>query len=252
MPARVVSHVRLANGTGHDTAVFNVTIADVAGDVVADIDAFCMKRVAIDAALGASTGAVAPPPHAHEESAGALADEMLTQGMDRREGLGAFDRALASDAGPRLVISTGDISSWQARLRLWRGARPTAVASGASEPYGAGSGSLEDRLEQIWRDLLGVASVDPHDNFFEVGGHSLLAVRLLSRIKKVFRCSIPLHQLFSSGTMAGLAALIREVMPPADAREQTVEDQEDDLALTAVPRDQLRLKRTDLDGPRGL
>ena len=63
----------------------------------------------------------------------------------------------------------------------------------------------EEILQQIWQRVLGLASVGVKDNFFEIGGHSLLAVRLLTEIKNVTGKEIPLAALFQGATIECLA-----------------------------------------------
>ena len=64
----------------------------------------------------------------------------------------------------------------------------------------------ERRLAALWCELLGASAVGCDDNFFHIGGHSLLAVRLCSRINEMFGLSVPLSRLFLSPTIAALAA----------------------------------------------
>jgi amino acid adenylation domain-containing protein len=68
----------------------------------------------------------------------------------------------------------------------------------------------EERLAALWRDLLG-HPVGIHDDFFEAGGHSLLAVRLLAAIRRDFGRSFPLAGLFETPTIAGLAARMNAI-----------------------------------------
>jgi thioesterase domain-containing protein/acyl carrier protein len=67
---------------------------------------------------------------------------------------------------------------------------------------------LELRILGIWRQLLGTAAVGFNDNFFEAGGHSLLALQLLSRIEEVFGRKLTLPDLFEAPTVEGQAALL--------------------------------------------
>jgi len=71
---------------------------------------------------------------------------------------------------------------------------------------------LEGLLLPIWSEVLGVP-VDVHDNFFESGGHSLLAVRLFAEIEKRLGRRLPLATLFQAPTVAQLAAEFKEDSP---------------------------------------
>ncbi|RUT04339.1 hypothetical protein DSM106972_045670 [Dulcicalothrix desertica PCC 7102] len=68
---------------------------------------------------------------------------------------------------------------------------------------------LEEILVGIWSDILGVKQVSIDDNFFDLGGHSLIATQLISRIRKVYRVEVPLRYLFEEPTVAGLGAKIQ-------------------------------------------
>ncbi|MFL5384123.1 MAG: amino acid adenylation domain-containing protein, partial [Longimicrobiaceae bacterium] len=61
---------------------------------------------------------------------------------------------------------------------------------------------------EIWRDVLQVAEVGLHDDFFDLGGHSLLGVRLMAQVKKRLKVALPLTTLFAHPTPAGLAAAV--------------------------------------------
>src|SRR6185312_12159457 len=63
-----------------------------------------------------------------------------------------------------------------------------------------------------WAGLLDLEVVRATDNFFNVGGHSLLAMRLMSRIRELFNVEVPLRSLFERPTLAELARTIEETM----------------------------------------
>ncbi|MEG5092537.1 amino acid adenylation domain-containing protein [Microcoleus sp. B13-B4] len=69
--------------------------------------------------------------------------------------------------------------------------------------------TLELQLSQIWSEVLGVYPVGVRGNFFTMGGHSLLAVRLMARLEQQFGTNLPLATLFSSPTIEQLAIHIR-------------------------------------------
>ncbi|MDB5327857.1 MAG: non-ribosomal peptide synthetase [Phycisphaerales bacterium] len=70
--------------------------------------------------------------------------------------------------------------------------------------------AIEQQLQELWCAVLDRRSVGVHDNYFELGGQSLQAVRLFSRIERQFGRALPLSALFSSPTIAQMAVLLSE------------------------------------------
>ncbi|HID98665.1 MAG TPA: amino acid adenylation domain-containing protein [Thiotrichaceae bacterium] len=70
--------------------------------------------------------------------------------------------------------------------------------------------ALEHQLCNIWKNVLNIPSVGIQDNFFDMGGHSLLAITLLSKIEKQFSKRLPLITLFQLPTIAEQASLLSE------------------------------------------
>ena len=67
---------------------------------------------------------------------------------------------------------------------------------------------MELELATLWEKHLGVRPIGIHDSFFDLGGHSLMATRLVSEVATHFRSDIPLRCLFGSPTVAEMATLI--------------------------------------------
>ncbi len=86
----------------------------------------------------------------------------------------------------------------------------------APSPLGAGHpgdqrprNDMERRVAKLWADVLGVPVTDVNSDFFDMGGHSLLTLRLISKIQRTFGVSLPLAAFLDSGrTVAGLAELL--------------------------------------------
>jgi len=68
----------------------------------------------------------------------------------------------------------------------------------------------EVKLVKIWEALLEVRPIGVHDNFFDLGGHSLAATRVVSQVIKQFQLEIPLQSLFQAPTIAEMANVITE------------------------------------------
>jgi acyl carrier protein len=66
----------------------------------------------------------------------------------------------------------------------------------------------EKKLESIWSEVLGVSPIGVLDNFFVLGGHSLMAIQVISRVRKIFAVELPLRTLFENPTIAELATAI--------------------------------------------
>ena len=69
---------------------------------------------------------------------------------------------------------------------------------------------IESQLIKVWEDLLGIQPIGVQDDFFELGGNSLLAVRLFADIEHKFAQKLPLAALFPSATIAAIAQIIQE------------------------------------------
>jgi acyl carrier protein len=68
----------------------------------------------------------------------------------------------------------------------------------------------EETIAAIWAEALGVERVSVHDNFFEIGGHSLLVARLYAGIREAFAREFALVDLFRHTTVAAQAAFVTE------------------------------------------
>ncbi len=64
---------------------------------------------------------------------------------------------------------------------------------------------VEEAIAEIWVELLGRERVGAHDNFFDLGGHLLLAIQVLTRLHKTFKVDLPLRSIFEAATVATLA-----------------------------------------------
>jgi len=78
----------------------------------------------------------------------------------------------------------------------------------------------EEAVAAIWRDVLRRPEIGVLDDFFEVGGHSLLAVQVVVRIRKTLGVDIPVMDLFESPTVSALAAAVAKAHGTSPARPE--------------------------------
>jgi thioesterase domain-containing protein len=107
------------------------------------------------------------------------------------------------------VTSNGKVD--RARLQAWA-LEAAATPALRVEPRNP----LEQMLARLWQGLLNVPSPSVHDDFFQLGGTSLLAVRLLKAIETETGRQLPLASLLRHGTIAAQANLLRDAELPAD------------------------------------
>lgn len=145
--------------------------------------------------------------------------------MTVQESEEALRRVVCMAPPGQIVVSTGDLSN---RLRVWVQGDGKAVAVGHAGAYPrpglqtqfiAPSNETERVIADIWRQVLGIEHVGVLDNFFDLGGHSLLVTQVVGRVRDAFEIDLPLSKLFDVPTVAGLAEFI--VNTRANEEDQT-------------------------------
>ncbi len=87
---------------------------------------------------------------------------------------------------------------------------PSAMSLESKATYTAPRDELELRLVKLWERLLEHSPIGIHDNFFQIGGHSLLVVRLMTQLEREFNKSLSMALIFHAPTIAQMAAAIRD------------------------------------------
>ncbi len=142
--------------------------------------------------------------------------------MTNEEGEHALSCILSAGGGDHIVISTIDlparISSAKERLREMRARREEPVASKRASllhprpplptPYIAPQTELEECIAKVWQKALGFETVGIDDNFFDLGGDSLIAIQVANRLKKELKRDFPVATLYQGVTIRALAQLL--------------------------------------------
>ncbi|TDE35589.1 type I polyketide synthase [Antarcticimicrobium sediminis] len=241
LPGKIHSWVRLSPGArpAEGFVNFDVTLCDGEGRVCVEVEGFEMKRTSAALDLGqpdrADADAAALGLAARASETPLSPDEQrlrhnITQGIRPEQGPEALTRALGLGLG-QVVISSLDLPALIAQADHTAAAAPLDEAQSFDRPdldtaYVAPETGVEKTLAELFESLLGVARVGAQDSFFDLGGHSLIAVRLFSRISRLYNVEFPLSTLFEAPSVAALADLVQrrtgqtgagEADPTADA-----------------------------------
>lgn len=145
--------------------------------------------------------------------------KLLNRGLSSQEGLDAFSRALSFGL-PRICISKSPIQ-FQSSRRPSGSASSSAIDLSKRNPirklhprprigteYVAPEGETEQGMAVLWAQALGLVEVGANDNYFALGGHSLMAVRLTFRVREKFHVDFSLQDLFSGPTVKESAEVV--------------------------------------------
>ncbi|EST38512.1 hypothetical protein N566_06925 [Streptomycetaceae bacterium MP113-05] len=88
---------------------------------------------------------------------------------------------------------------------------PSTIQEGAGADYTAPRNAVETTIAGVWSEALGVEHIGVHDDFFELGGNSILSVRTVSRMRTALGIHLAPRVLFDTPTIAGLAASVASV-----------------------------------------
>lgn len=207
-PTRIFSHIT-GGRLGTDRCVFAVVLMDPGGRELAHIESYELQRVefAFAAAPAAAKMAAAP---------GRLAQ--LSEGLDPAILSEALAGALAATTERLLLVSSGDLP------RVVAGARaPREPVPPPEVILEAGVAWSPERMASLVGEVLGLASSGPDDDFFALGGDSILALEVVSRVNATRRRGTPAlssTDLYGHSTPRRLAAYLQTLQAAQIPRTQ--------------------------------
>ena len=239
LPERIVSWARLADNQnyGPGYAVFDILIGDTEGQVLFEARGFVMRRLDGDLQFEEVAGdrSVAKAGRKQEAASPAMLKlaSQVRNGILPGEGFEVLARALATSE-PQPIVSSISLES----LEEWVEKSETRTTTKGEEferpelesEFVTPRNPVEETLAGFWRELLGIAQIGVHDSFFDVGGHSLIAVRLFRMIKGQYGLDLPISFLFEAPTIAQCADHIMSELPDPDG-EPATEDKAQAVSL---------------------
>ncbi|MCK5522104.1 MAG: amino acid adenylation domain-containing protein [Thiomargarita sp.] len=239
LPAKFYSYVRYVDRA--QTLKFNVTLIDEQGMELVNIEEFTSREVTddkVNRGMAKSNSLVSnknskqqraqelPSP----EIAGKgttitdILQKNIKNGLLSTEGVDVFTRIMTAQF-PQIIVSTRDLSSRFEQSNIstvlsfaTKAESATSSLKSTAHPrpqigsaYLAPRSDMEKTLADIWQKLLGIEQIGIHDDFFELGGDSLLATRIISHLRETCNIGLDINILFDKPTVAAIVEYIEKL-----------------------------------------
>ncbi len=202
LAAKVYSYIRSRESIStQEVASFDISILDEQGNSLIEIEQYSVRRIEnLGTISGMHMGNRSKTP-------ASLSEVDHRSAISPVEGAQALSRILASEIRGNIIFSSLNIETPSDQNQQIPQIAKAQVAP--TEAIANSSDDVESKLVSIWQDLLGTETLGLSDNFFDLGGNSLLAARLSAKVKKLWGRGFPLATLFQAPTIEKMAAVLR-------------------------------------------
>jgi acyl carrier protein len=225
LPPQLWVHLRHVTDGSGGVATTDITLLGEDGTVVMEITGYAERRVDQKQMVSSLTAIpeTDDEPGSAEVTASPHADALAETGIDSDLGIDVLRRILAWRPEPHLIVCPEGIHrslSRSAALTVdavereledvhllgpdGEGARPIDT------PYNPPETDLQRSIARFWRGSLGIANVGLDDDFFALGGDSLIAVQLAARMRDGLNLELPIGRLFDYPTVRGLTQYLAQ------------------------------------------
>ena len=207
LPIRLFSHIcaRRENLLHGEVETFDITLFDERDQVLAEIEGFAMRRIADPAKAMEKNAPARDAPLSDDQPI----ESFALSGIPPLDGARALTRILLARTPFAVVAVSHPLEELDNRK-----VTPSPRAIDTAPHAALASKDLEGTLAIWWQELLGVEQVGLDDDFFALGGHSLVGVRLFAKLKKIYQVDLELAVLFEARTVRQLADAIRKAQQP--------------------------------------
>jgi non-ribosomal peptide synthase protein (TIGR01720 family) len=229
---KIYAHIRYKDDEdpGKETVTFDVNIMGADGSVLVEIEGFSEKRIndltvrvkaMAEAGAAAGIGLAEGPESPGDKS---FYQESIEEGITPKDGAEAFARILAAATLPQVVVSTRDLhasieradaftqSRVSEEIEKLQASRPLHPRPDLQTTYAPPRDEAERLLTEILQGMLGIEQVGVNDNYFELGGDSVLAIQIIAKAGRAGLHLTP-QQIFQHQTVAEMAAVAKRAQP---------------------------------------
>jgi phthiocerol/phenolphthiocerol synthesis type-I polyketide synthase E len=209
LPAEFYSQVTLSSALDKALGAvsFDLQLLSPAGELLAEVTGFTMRRIDADFAAGAATRALPAPAYVHQY-------RELPKGLDTAAALAALEKIIVA-APPVALVAASDFIAREAGadqgdMGLFGAAAftppPQRARPAISVEYLAPKNPQQRQLADVWQALLGLEQVGIQDDFFELGGDSLLLMQVHKQLQGLFGSDLAVVELYNHPTIEKLSA----------------------------------------------
>lgn len=225
LPARFYSYVRLTPGKHADGVIsFELELFDEQAQLLAQARGFTMRRIEASLQTQASAAALPLPSYVYRH-------QKMPQGIDNTTAMQVLEQVLRQPAALSLY-AVSDFSTRYAKAADGETGlfgdtaaeqRPQRPRPELDSAYVPARTPAQQQLAELWQQLLGLEQVGIQDDFFALGGDSLLLMQIHKKIQQMFNTQLPVVELYNHPTIQRLTEFMAKDHSPAQ-----------DQALSAV------------------
>ena len=148
-----------------------------------------------------------------------MSDTRQVFGKEEEQAEEALKVSIDGVAAPSAVlqsIATELTNPKQIDLAIERFRVQASVLGKQPEVLPVATSPIEQKIASIWREVMGVSYVGTDDDFFALGGDSLIGTQIVSRLREEFELPLPLRAIFENPTVAGVAAFLVNALAEVD------------------------------------
>jgi acyl transferase domain-containing protein/thioesterase domain-containing protein/acyl carrier protein len=212
LPRKCYAHIRVTGDSSSDNNIrtFDISILDESGRLLVEISDYTIRQIRDPAVLDRGQWMNSQQiPEASQVWSGPRAPGEIeaSSAISSQQGVRAFGRLLGGWFAPNVTVFMSDLVALLEKPD--HSSRSLKLESSIGGEDAPPDDEIEVALANWWKELLGLSEIGRQANFFELGGQSLSAIRLLTKIKKAYGIELNPSAMFEVPTIEGLARLIR-------------------------------------------